>query len=131
MSATETEREAPRRLRAADVIDTLENTIRNVTARRDAEPYATVEFTRNAKGDTQVSVKVSAAAGHDAKALSDLTHAVYAEAKATYDDACRSYPAPEPAPPKSAAENNGAAARAAASRAAHAAAANAAKRARA
>lgn len=52
------EREAPRRLRAADVIHAQQATIERLTTRRSTEG-ASVELTRNAKGDVQISVKVT------------------------------------------------------------------------
>lgn len=83
--------EAPRRLRAADVIATLEEALANVTT-RSAEPYVSVEFTRNAKGETQINVKTSAPGGTTQEQLEALSGVVYAEAAATYNAACQKYP---------------------------------------
>ena len=52
------DREPPRRLRAADVIDAQQATIERLTTRRSTEG-ASVELTRNAKGDVQISVKIT------------------------------------------------------------------------
>ena len=52
------DREPPRRLRAADVIDAQQATIERLTTRRSSEG-ASVELTRNAKGDVQISVKIT------------------------------------------------------------------------
>lgn len=59
MSVTE-ERDAPKRLRAADVIETLESALQSALTRRDAEPWVTVEVTDAAKGEVRVETKVSA-----------------------------------------------------------------------
>jgi hypothetical protein len=84
--------EAPKRLRAADVIETLENTLRNVTTRRDSEPYVTVDLTRNAKGETQASTKVSAPFGCDLEALAEYAETVRLIAVTTHEATLRRFP---------------------------------------
>lgn len=84
---------APRRLRAQDVIDAQQRTIEQLTT-RSGEPYVTVEFTRNAKGDTQISTKVSAPLSVEQDELTRLSDRVLVAAKAVYDDAAKSYPGP-------------------------------------
>jgi hypothetical protein len=84
--------EAPRRLRAADVIETLEGALAAALTRSSGEPYVSVEFTRNAKGETQISTKVSAPGGTDEDALGELAAITYREACAVYDEACAAYP---------------------------------------
>jgi hypothetical protein len=81
MSATE----APRRLRAADVIDAQNELIERLTTRRDSVlPSApSVELSRNAKGETQISVKASGESIEDAEK----------SATAAYDRLCAKYPA--------------------------------------
>jgi hypothetical protein len=61
-------------------------------ATRSGEPYVTVEFTRNAKGETQISTKVSAPAGTDGEKLRELAIIVQREAEAVYDTATARYP---------------------------------------
>ena len=87
-----TEREAPKRLRAADVIATLEDTLRAVTTRRDSEPYVTVDLTRNAKGETQMSTKVSAPFGFDIDTLRAYAADVQAVAVETHERSLRRFP---------------------------------------
>jgi hypothetical protein len=89
--------EAPRRLRAADVIETLEGALSAALTRSSGEPYVSVEFTRNAKGDTQISVKTSAPGGTTQEQLEALSGVVYAESAATYNAACAKYPTASPA----------------------------------
>lgn len=83
--------EAPRRLRAQDVIDAQQRTIEQLTTRSN-EPYVTVEFTRNAKGETQISTKVSAPGDVNGDALEALSTTVYNDAVKLYADACAKYP---------------------------------------
>lgn len=83
--------EPPRRLRAQDVIDNLQHTIESLTT-RSSEPYVSVEFTRNAKGETQISTKVSAPGGTDLKALRVLSSDVQRVARETYNASTQSYP---------------------------------------
>jgi hypothetical protein len=83
--------EAPRRLRAADVIDAQQRIIEQLTTRSN-EPYVTVEFTRNAKGETQISTKVSAPGDVDQDELTRLADRVYLAAQETYNEACAKYP---------------------------------------
>lgn len=60
-TASTEERPAPRRLRAADVIDSQAETIRALTERRTSGiPNVSCDFTRNAKGETQIKVEVDA-----------------------------------------------------------------------
>jgi hypothetical protein len=82
---------APRRLRAADVIDTQQRIIEQLT-QRSSEPYVTVEHTLNAKGDTQTSVKVSAPMGHDVDALHLYAREVEKVAADIYVTATLRYP---------------------------------------
>ncbi len=81
----------PKRLRAQDVIEGYQHVIDQLTT-RSSEPYVSVEFTRNAKGDTQISTKVSAPGGTDADALNELAAAVFTQAQDTYNDAQNAYP---------------------------------------
>jgi len=85
MSDTATDREAPKRLRAADVIETLETALHNVTNRPTAEPSASVEITRNAKGEVQHAVKVYAPASADSEAVQRATAMAYDQATAAFD----------------------------------------------
>lgn len=53
---------------------------------------AKIGFSRNAKGETQISVEVAAPVGSDPADLSANAAAVYAEALAQYEAACRRFP---------------------------------------
>lgn len=89
----ETAQQAPRRLRATDVIETLEGTIQRLTERHTASaPQVAVDFTRNAKGETQIGVKVTANMDADREALAGFLAAVYDEAETVYERATRRYP---------------------------------------
>lgn len=81
----DTERETPKRLRAADVIDTLEQALHNVTNRPTGEPSASVELTRNAKGEVQFSVKVYATAHADPEEVQAATARAYDQATHAFD----------------------------------------------
>jgi len=83
--------EAPRRLRAADVID-AQHEVLLAALTRSGEPYVTVEHTLNAKGDTQTSVKVSAPMGHDLTELEAYAYGVEMVAHAIYDAATQRHP---------------------------------------
>lgn len=93
MSTKPEPREQPRRLRALDVIDQLQATIERLTERRtSSSPSVAVDFTRNAKGDTQTSVKVTANMDCDLTALPAFLDGVYAEAQRVYERATMRYP---------------------------------------
>jgi hypothetical protein len=86
------DQEAPRRLRAQDVIDAQARTIEQLLTRSPGEPYVTVEHTLNAKGDTQTSVKVSAPASANMAELEVLCANVERAAADVYDEATARYP---------------------------------------
>ena len=73
-------REPPRRLRAADVIGAQQATIERLTTRRSTEG-ATVELSRNAKGDVQLAVKVT---DDDAIVARDLAKQIFDELDTSY-----------------------------------------------
>lgn len=98
MSSPATERETPRRLRAADVIETLETALTNVTNRPTGEPSATVELTRNAKGEVQFSVKVYAAANADPADVQRATANAYDQATDAFGALRVAYPFTPPEP---------------------------------
>ena len=75
-----TDREPPRRLRAADVIDAQQATIERLTTRRSTEG-ATVELSRNAKGDVQIAIKVT---DDDAIVARDLAKQIFDELDTSY-----------------------------------------------
>jgi hypothetical protein len=95
--STET-REAPKRLRAADVIDQLQHTIDQLTTRTASEPSASVEITRNAAGNAQFVVKVYAPSSADEAEVKMATERAYNQATDAYDALCQEYP--HTAPPK-------------------------------
>ena len=73
--------DAPKRLRAVDVIENQQATIERLTTRRATEG-ASVELSRNAKGDVQFSVKVT----------DDDPDAAHAAAVAIFDALEEKYP---------------------------------------
>lgn len=79
------DRSTPRRLRAADVIDTLETALVNVTNRPTGEPSASVELSRNAKGEVQHSVKVYAPANASAEDVRRATAHAYDQATQAFE----------------------------------------------
>ena len=81
----------PRRLRAQDVIDQQAHVIELLTTKQ-SEPYVSVEFSRNAKGETQISTKVSAPGGTDPDVLNTLAQTVFEQARDTYQDAQDAHP---------------------------------------
>jgi hypothetical protein len=86
-------RPEPRRLRAVDVIDQLQATIQRLTERHTpASPSAAVDFTRNAKGETQIGVKVTVNMDADREALAAFLLDVYNQAQAIYERATMRYP---------------------------------------
>ena len=85
----------PRRLRAQDVIDQQARTIEQLTTRAPRVGDAKISFTRNAKGETQISVEVGAPMGVDHVELSHHVSEVYATAWGTYEAATRRYPTSE------------------------------------
>lgn len=85
------ESETPRRLVSADVIR-MQHEALTAALTRTAEPYVTVEFTRNAKGETQISTKISAPVNGEGFDLHAAATAVYNEAQSVYETATRRYP---------------------------------------
>jgi hypothetical protein len=83
--------EAPRRHTLTDAYNDLKAVVEQLTT-KSAEPYVSVEFTRNAKGETQISTKVSAPGGTHPDALKILTRDALAAAVSTYDAATAKYP---------------------------------------
>lgn len=81
----ETEREAPKRLRAADVIEAQQHVIDQLTTRTATEPSASVEITRNAKGEPQFSVKVYASANAPTEDVERATANAYDQAVQAFD----------------------------------------------
>lgn len=90
MSTTHTE--APKRLRAADVIETLETALHNVTNRPASEPSASVEITRNAKGEPQFTVKVYASKSATSEEVHFVTGRAYDEAVQAFDALATKFP---------------------------------------
>lgn len=76
-----TEGEAPRRLRAADVIDQQHEALIAALTGRDSVPWVTVEITDAAKGEVRVETKVSAPLGCDLLTLADHADTVRAIAE--------------------------------------------------
>lgn len=85
--------EKPRRLRAADVIEDLRATIRNLTERHTGgSPQVAADFTRNAKGETQISFKLTANMEADLTAVEEHARAVLDVALRQYERATMRYP---------------------------------------
>jgi hypothetical protein len=76
----------PRRKRPTltEELEKAHGMIDALLTRRQTDPAASVEFTRNAKGATQVAVKVT-----------DKPDAAYETALALYERACQRFPTPE------------------------------------
>jgi hypothetical protein len=83
--------EAPRRHTLTDAYNDAQRIIEQLTT-RSTEPYVSVELTRNAKGETQISTKVSAPGGVDYDELDRVSTIVYAQALATYNAATAAFP---------------------------------------
>lgn len=84
MSEQAADREAPKRLRAADVIETLQAALHEALTRREAEPWVTVEVADAAKGEVRVETKVSAPLGCDMQWLKEHARRVTAIAVAEH-----------------------------------------------
>ena len=80
--------ETPRRLRTADLIRWFDQ----MTEKHASEPSASVELSRNAKGETQMTVKVYAAAGADEADVKRATEHAYDQAVQAYEAARAAYP---------------------------------------
>jgi hypothetical protein len=81
----------PRRHTLTDAYNDLKAVVEQLTT-RTSEPYVSVEFTRNAKGETQISTKVSAPSDVSEVVLAELGNRVYLQAVAIYDTATANYP---------------------------------------
>ena len=81
----------PKRLRAADVIEQQAATIEALTS-RPARGDVSVNFSRNAKGATQIDVKVATVAGMTRADLDALAADAFEVATKLYEDACAKYP---------------------------------------
>lgn len=93
-----TPRNAAHRLTASEFIDQQAETIRALTERHTSgPPQVVVNFTRNAKSETQVDVKVTANVDTDHRALSAHADTTFRLAVGLYERALRLYPAGEPA----------------------------------
>lgn len=66
--------------------------IERLTTRTATEPSASVELSRNAKGETQMTVKVYAAAGADEADVKRATEHAYDQAVQAYEAARAAYP---------------------------------------
>lgn len=75
--------ETPKRKRPtlSDQLSQAHEMIEALLLRRSGEPSASVELTRNARGETQIGVKVT-----------DHPEAAYVTAMALYKRACEAYP---------------------------------------
>lgn len=78
----------PHRLRAADLLDIIER----LTTRTATEPSATIEISRNAKGEVQFSVKVYAGSNADAAAVEEATGRAYDQAVQAFESLRVEYP---------------------------------------
>lgn len=75
----------PRRLTLADAYRDAQHVIEQLTTRAPSEPSASVEITRNAKGEPQFSVKVYATSGADESEVEAATSKAYDQAMDAYD----------------------------------------------
>jgi len=76
---------APRRLTLADAYRDAQHVIDQLTTRTASEPSASVEITRNAKGEVQHSVKVYATSGADEADVERATSLAYDQATHAFD----------------------------------------------
>lgn len=81
----------PRRLVNADVIR-MQHELALAQATRSGEPYVTVELSRNAKGETQHSVKISVPVGHSLPEVKDYAESVRIYAVETYEKTSMRFP---------------------------------------
>lgn len=91
--------EAPRRLTLADAYRDAQAALTAALSRTAAEPSASVEISRNAKGDVQHSVKVYATASADPAEVRSATDNAYDQAVQAFDSLSTAYPfvaKPEP-----------------------------------
>lgn len=85
---------APRRLTLADAYRDAQHALTAALSRTAAEPSASVEISRNAKGDAQFSVKVYAPASADPVEVRTATEHAYNEAVQAFDALASVYPLP-------------------------------------
>lgn len=81
MSTTET----PRRLTLADAYRDAQHVLENLTTRTATEPSASVEISRNAKGEVQFSVKVYSGADAAPEDVQAATARAYDQATQAFD----------------------------------------------
>ena len=91
MSATE-----HRRLTLTDAYRDAQHVIEQLTTRTATEPSASVEISRNAAGNAQISVKVYALASADEEAVKSATERAFNQATDAYDALCAQYPHVDP-----------------------------------
>lgn len=74
-----------RRLTLADAYRNAQHVIDQLTTRTSTEPSASVELSRNAKGEVQLSVKVFAPSSAEAEDVQRATEHAYDQATAAFD----------------------------------------------
>lgn len=84
--------ETPRRWYTADWLALVERMV----TRNTTEPSASVEISRNAAGNAQISVKVYALAHADEADVKAATERAFNQATDAYDALCAQYPHVDP-----------------------------------
>jgi hypothetical protein len=88
--------EPTKRLTLTDAYRDAQHVIDQLTTRAAGEPSASVEITRNAAGNAQFSVKVSAPSSADEATVKAATERAYDQATDAYDALCTQYPHVDP-----------------------------------
>lgn len=84
--------ETPRRLTLRDAYQDAQHVIDQLTTRTATEPSASVEITRNAKGEVQFTTKVYAPASADPADVQRATEHAYDQAVEAFDHLGALYP---------------------------------------
>jgi hypothetical protein len=89
-------RKANRRLTLADAYRDAQHVIDQLTTRAPSEPSASVEISRNAAGNAQVTIKVYALSTATPEEVRAATERAYDEATNAYDTFNTQYPHVDP-----------------------------------
>lgn len=95
---TSTATDTPRRLTLADAYRDTQAALTAALTRTATEPSASVELTRNAKGDVQLSVKVYASANAEPDDVQRATAHAYEQATFAFEALRVEYPFTPPEP---------------------------------
>ena len=84
--------EPTKRLTLTDAYRDAQHVIDQLTTRAPSEPSASVEITRNAKGEPQFTVKVYASSSATAEDVENVTGKAYDQAVQAFDSLGAKYP---------------------------------------